>query len=79
MMAHNCVQAVSRDLLANAMLNLKKAGCEIILHAHDEAVIEVDADKDIFEDVRRWMCLLPEWAKDLPLAASGWQGMRYKK
>lgn len=37
----NIVQGISRDILAEAMLKVKKSGYNIVLHVHDEVVVEV--------------------------------------
>lgn len=79
LLTENIVQAISRDILVHAMLNLHKAGFNIIMHSHDEIVAEVPED---FEDLDRFnqiMCALPEWCKDLPLEAEGFICDRYRK
>ena len=77
----NIVQAVARDLLAEAMLRVTAAGYKVVAHIHDELVIEVPA-KDakrvmpIFVDL---MKQLPPWAEGLPVAVKGWTSRRYAK
>ena len=76
MIAHNCTQAVARDLLALSLLRLEEAGYEVLLHVHDEVVIAGEHDP---EEIARIMCTLPEWAEGLPLAAHGGVLERYGK
>lgn len=64
--AENVTQAVCRDLLADAMLRCEGAGLEVVLHVHDEIVIESREDTER-ETLRKIMTQSPEWAKDLPL------------
>lgn len=66
----NIVQAVSRDILCNAMLKLEKKGFKIVLHVHDEIVCENEAANNINEMIRI-MTDLPEWCKGLSLRADG--------
>ena len=75
-LTENIVQAICRDLLADAMLNLKKHGYEICLHIHDEIVCEN------VKDPKEMSCLLSEtqsWAEGLPVVADVWQAKRWKK
>jgi hypothetical protein len=74
----NVVQAISRDLLAAAMLRLEGAGHRIALHVHDEIVVEAPEGTDI-DSFLKIMTALPDWAAGLPLAAKGWTNSRYTK
>lgn len=68
-LSHNCeniIQAIARDIMANAMLSLDSAGYEIVLTVHDEIVIEgEESDQAAVECI---MTTLPDWAPGLPLA-----------
>lgn len=74
----NIVQAVSRDILAGAIPKLELSDFPIVLTVHDEIVSETEPDKTL-EEMIKIMCARPSWAADLPIAAEGWQGQRYRK
>jgi len=81
-LVENIVQKFSRDLLADAMLRLKANGFDIVLHCHDESLVEVAAiqcNKESLKNVERIMSLVPDWAEGIPLGAEGWHGFRYRK
>lgn len=77
----NIVQAVARDLLADSMLRLDKAGFDITMHVHDEAVCEVveSFGNENLEKMCEIMGQEIPWAKDLPLNADGYLTPFYKK
>jgi len=77
----SAVQGTARDFLAVAMLNLDKAGYEVINSVHDEVLLLVEEQngESAMEDVIRTMVTPPPWAPDFPLAAEGWYGKRYRK
>ena len=77
----NVVQAVARDILADALLRFEQHGAKIVMHCHDEIVVEVDHDapEDTVKKFETLMTVTPSWAIGLPLAAEGWRGRRYRK
>ena len=78
-LAENATQAIARDILAHAMMNLEAAGYPIVFHVHDEAIMEVPIRKGSLEKACRIMAIPPEWAKDLPLRADGDEMLYYQK
>lgn len=78
-LVENIVQATARDLLALAMLRLRNAGFQIVMHIHDEAVLEVPEGKSSVDEICRMMAIAPDWAAGLPLRADGYECNFYKK
>lgn len=76
--AHNCVQAACRDLLAGALLRLEASGYPVVLHVHDEVVVELE-DPAHLTDVERLVAHPPEWAAGFPINVEGAVGRRYWK
>lgn len=74
----NIVQATARDILAEAMLRLNSVGYKIVMHVHDEAVIEAPSDTDL-SDICAIMGRTPAWANGLLLRADGYVCDFYKK
>ena len=78
-LAENATQAIARDILAHALLTLEKNGYPVIFHVHDEAVIEMPIGQGSLEEACRLMAITPDWAKDLPLRADGYECAYYRK
>ena len=72
----NIIQGIARDLLMNAMLNLRDTGIE--MHVHDELIIEAGPELTLDEVCER-MTRVPAWAKGLILNADGYETPFYKK
>ena len=81
-LTENCVQAIARDCLAEAIERLEAAGFPIVFHVHDEVVIDIKpyaAHADMLNQVVQIMRQPPIWAQDLPLNADGWVGDFFTK
>lgn len=77
-LAENVVQALCRDILAQALLLLESAGFRVVLHVHDEVVVELD-DAAQLTELQSIMTAAPRWAEGLPLACEGDVARRYSK
>ncbi len=75
----NIVQATARDLLAEAMLRVRDAGLDIVLHVHDELCVEVPKGTLTVDDLCKLMSVNPSWAEGLPLNAAGYRCPYYQK
>ena len=72
----NIVQAIACDILCYAMTTLRC--CSIVMHIHDEVVIEADRTMSL-QAVCDQMGRTPPWAKGLQLRADGYETNFYKK
>lgn len=72
----NIVQAVSRDILCNAMKTLRH--CFIVGHVHDELIIECSPEVDL-NVICKQMGRSPDWMPDILLRADGYETMFYQK
>lgn len=78
-LVENACQSIARDVLAAWLLRAEVGGFTPVMHVHDEIVAEVpDTDEYSVEGL---IALLPddEWMRGLPLAAEGFESMRYRK
>lgn len=81
-LVENCVQAIARDCLAQAIEKLEAAGFPIVFHVHDEVVIDIAPfadEKTMLDMVTSIMTEPIPWAQGLPLGADGWVGTFFKK
>ena len=72
----NIVQAISRDLLMNAMETLSH--CFICGHVHDELIIECREDISL-DELCKQMARVPNWMPGILLRADGYTTEFYKK
>jgi DNA polymerase len=78
-LVENIVQAIARDVLADGMVRLDDAGYPIVIHVHDEPVMDVPNGQGTLEEVKAIMSSPIPWAKGLPLAAKAFETDYYKK
>ena len=77
-LTENIVQGLSRDILATKMLELEKQGYKVIMHVHDEVVLEVN-DSVSIEDIKRIMEEPISFLPNLKLKADTDISYYYKK
>lgn len=78
LLTENFTQAVARDALKDAMMRVS-TDWDIVLHAHDELVVEVEEKKLYHEALGDIVEILPTWATGLPIKAEGFESRRYRK
>jgi DNA polymerase len=80
-LVENITQAVARDCLAAAMMELNKAGYMPTFHVHDEVIVEVpiDTKEKAMKDIKDLMALKLPWTKGLILTADAYDTPYYMK
>lgn len=77
-LVENIIQSIARDALVETMLNLEKAGFDIVFHIHDETVIEARPNQTL-EQIEEIFSREILWAKGLPLKGAGYTTPYYLK
>lgn len=76
----NAVQGISRDIMVNACLELRRRGYWILFSVHDEIVGEKECGQGSIDEFNAILCQRPQWADEgLIIEAKGYQAMRYRK
>lgn len=80
-LAENVVSGICRDLLVAAMLECERIGLPVVLHVHDEIVIEVPVERsdEALRQLLRIMSTPPAWALGFPIEVEGFNSARYFK
>ncbi|QAA31225.1 DNA polymerase [Clostridium manihotivorum] len=78
-LVENIVQATARDCLAEAMFKVEEAGYPVVMHVHDELIMDVPIGFGNLEEVNKIFGEPIEWAKGLPLKADGYECSYYMK
>lgn len=78
-LVENIDQGISRDIMAEALVNLEREGYPPIMTIHDEGVSEVDEGFGSLEEFCAIMARRPSWGQDIPIETDGWEGYRYRK
>jgi len=77
-LTERATQALARDVMAEGMLRVERAGVPVVLTVHDEMVTDTgrtDAETILVQSMTEPM----PWAPDLPLAAEATSAFRYGK
>ena len=79
-LVENITQATARDCLAVAMQRVTAMGYSIVMHVHDEMIVDVPKeDTGALEKINAAMGAPIEWAPGLPLKGDGYECNYYKK
>ena len=79
-LVENIVQATARDCLAEVMKRVSSLGYKIVMHVHDEIIVDVpNEDKDAPAKITAIMGEPISWAIDLPLKGETYETSFYKK
>jgi DNA polymerase len=78
-LCENCVQALARELLVDAMLRFEARSFPIVAHCHDEITVEHPEITAV--TMQEIMAERPRWAVelDVPVKVEAWVGRRYRK
>ena len=75
-LVENLTQAISRDVLVNAMKTLRNA--RICAHVHDELIVEIDPTASL-DELCQQMATAPTWLPGANLQADGYLAEWYRK
>ena len=79
-LVENVVQATARDCLAEALTRVTDLGYQIVMHVHDEMIVDVPLeDKDALQRINAAMGAPIGWAPGLPLKGDGYECDFYRK
>jgi DNA polymerase len=80
-LVENIVQSISRHILVESMMRLEAQDIHTALSVHDELVIVAPTEKadEVLATTIKEMTVMPSWAPDLPLDASGFVTDHYGK
>ncbi len=80
-LAENLTSATARDVLGDILLRLDAAGYRVVMHVHDEVVVEVPEEdaQSAAAHVQEIMTATPVWLEGLPLTAETLTSPYYTK
>ena len=79
-LVENIVQATARDCLAVAMTRVSERGYKIVMHVHDEMIVDVpNEDTGALDVINACMAEPIDWAPGLPLKGDGYETTFYMK
>ena len=77
-LVENIVQAIARDCLAETLLRLYEKNYDVVMHIHDEVVIDAYNDEKL-DDVNNILAEPITWAPGLILKGAGFETRYYMK
>jgi hypothetical protein len=80
-LTENLVQATARDLFVLGVLRVEAAGYPVLMRIHDEILVMVPeaGAEESRRHIEELMCVLPDWAEGLPVAAEAKIVTKYTK
>ena len=79
-LVENIVQAVARDCLAETIKRVSAAGYRVVMHVHDEIIVDVPRTRmDALQEITEIMAQPISWAPGLLLRGDGYETDYYKK
>ena len=79
-LVENITQAIARDCLAETIRRVTAAGYQIVMHVHDEIIVDAPrSDTNALETITGLMSEPVSWAPDLPLKGDGYACDYYRK
>lgn len=78
-LAENVTQATARQIMRDAMLRAERLNFPIFLTVHDELLALIDKGSRTVQEFENILNEIPAWAEGLPIKASGFSTIRYKK
>ena len=75
----NETQAGCRDMLVAAMMRFDMLKAPIVMHVHDEPVLEYYEGILSDQSIEQVMCKVPSWTPGFPIAIEGHRAKRYRK
>lgn len=76
----NICQSIARDCLAEAMQRVTSAGYNIVMHVHDEMIVDAPNERtDAAAEITELMSRTPDWAEGLPLRGETYETAFYRK
>jgi len=79
-LAENATQSTARDFMFDALYGIAGAGYDLVFRVHDETpAVAPDRPEFNIDHMCALLAKPPDWAPDMPLAAAGFEGYRYRK
>ena len=79
LLTENAVQAIARDIMAEAIMRMEARGWPVVLTVHDEIICEILKGLLTCEEFVAEMTINPKWCPEMPIVAEGDITPRYRK